>query len=153
MIVSARGQTKSRTARLLPSVTQRSPAIAALVLWRRTDRGAVLKSGPKYSESNSTWGTPPVAASCRARVVLPDPVRPSIRIRLHPVRLFRGSRSRSSVMSVGRAARASGCCAAWPSSATLRQDVRGSYRRFVRQSSHWALALILDRLDGLRGGV
>src|ERR687887_106074 len=80
MIVSARGQTRSRTARLLPSVTQRSPAIAALVRSRSTESGAVLKSGPKYSESSSTCGTPSAAASSRASVVLPDPVRPSTAI-------------------------------------------------------------------------
>src|SRR5947208_14752927 len=59
---------------------------------RRTDSGTVLKFGPKYNESSSTWGTWSAAATSRARVVFPDPVLPMIRIRLHPSRLVEGSR-------------------------------------------------------------
>jgi hypothetical protein len=91
-MVSARGQTRSRTALLLPSVTQRSPAIASVVRSRSTGSGTVLKPGPKYSASSSTWGTSMAAASSRASVVLPEPVRPRIRIRWHPRSVLAGSR-------------------------------------------------------------
>src|SRR5881397_2837547 len=65
MIVSARGQTKSRTARLLPSVTQRSPAIAALVLWRRTASGGELSCESGLAGPGSPEYQDPVA-SCQA---------------------------------------------------------------------------------------
>src|SRR6266545_2378148 len=93
MIVSARGQTRSRTALLLPSVTHRSPATAAIVRSRSTRRGTVLRSGPKYNASSSTCGTPRAAASSRANVVLPDPVLPRTKIRSHPRSVLAGSRT------------------------------------------------------------
>src|SRR6478752_10402243 len=83
-MVSARGQTRSRTALLLPSVTQRSAETAALTRSRNTESGAVLNCGPKYSASSSMCGTPSSAASSRANVVFPEPVRPSTKIRQRP---------------------------------------------------------------------
>ena len=69
----------------------RDPTIAcncrACPLAQRGTGALLLKSGPKYSESSSTWGTPSAAASSRASVNsrFLDPVRPRIRIRSHPV--------------------------------------------------------------------
>ena len=79
-------------------------AIAALVRSRRRAKGAVLNCGPKYSESSSTWGTRRAAASSRASVVLPDPVRPTTTIRSQPA-------SVSIEWRRGRFVRASSGCA------------------------------------------
>jgi hypothetical protein len=53
------------------------------------DRGEV---GPKYSASSSTCWTARADDSCRASVVLPDPVLPRTRIRSHPRTDAAGSR-------------------------------------------------------------
>src|SRR5829696_2520360 len=67
MTVSARGHTRSRTARLLPSVTQRAPAMAAVV----RERGRELSrerglAGPGPSEDED----PVAAAQAGCRVAL-----------------------------------------------------------------------------------
>ena len=84
------GESRREAARVLGLGA--STAIRWIERWVTTGSGAVLKFGPKNNESNSTWGTPNIAESCRAIVVFPEPVRPMINIRLHPASETDGSR-------------------------------------------------------------
>lgn len=73
--------TADRALPWLPSITQAGAAAAWRTPASKSARGRGVQSGPQYSASSSTCGTPSAAANWPARRDLPAPLVPTTRMR------------------------------------------------------------------------